>query len=66
MGLEEEISYWQRFSEAMGNADYRDRFFKILKQTVEEDNALIAREGLQNPTVNHLHKLEGQNEPTDS
>lgn len=58
----DELRYWQNFAEAMGNKEIRDRFAALLQRSIEEDNNLIAREGLQNPTVNSLQSMEGNDE----
>jgi len=57
-----ELRYWQNFAEAMGNKEFRDLFAALLQRSIEEDNNLIAREGLQNPTVNPLQSMEGNYE----
>lgn len=47
-------------AEHLKNPEFRRQLFKILLlQTVEEDNRLIAREGLQNSSVNHLQSMKG-------
>lgn len=61
-----ELEYWANFAAAMGNVEFRDLFKKMLQETIDEDNKLIAREGLQNPSVNSLEYMEDQFEHRDS
>ena len=56
----DEVEYWAKFSQAMGNEEFRRGFTALFLRLQDEDNRLIAREGLQNPSVNHLQYIEDE------